>query len=130
MNSLEYTQDERDKMSNAAKNFYTAFKGFGTAEEIIIKELTTFKNKERQFIKKIYLTSYGKTLEEEVKSELSGNFRECVLALLHPSADYEAGFLYSAMKGLGTDERMLIQILCTKDAAEIISLSEAYTRSL
>lgn len=32
------------------------------------------------------------------------------------------------MKGLGTDERLLIQVLCTKDAHEIKLLSEAYTR--
>lgn len=63
-----------------------------------------------------------------MKSELSGHFKDCALALLIPSADYEAGFLNSAMKGFGTDERLLIQILCTKDASEIKTLSEAYTK--
>jgi len=130
MNSVEYTQEERDKMEQAAKTLRAAFKGIGTDEATVIRELVCGRNRERQLLKRTYLTSYGITLEEELKSELSGNFRDCALALLMPSVDYEAGFLYSAMKGLGTDERMLIQVLCTKDALEVQQLSEAYTRSL
>lgn len=45
-----------------------------------------------------------------------------------PAAEYEAFHLYHAMKGLGTNERMLIEILCTKDANEIQEIRDTYTR--
>jgi len=70
-----------------------------------------------------------KTLEEEIKSELSGHFKDCALALLMPTDEYEASSLYHAMKGLGTDEHLLIEILCTKDAHEIKNLRDTYTKS-
>ena len=51
---------------------------------------------------------------EDLHSELSGNLRILVLALMETKAQYDANCLYKAMKGLGTDESVLIEILCTR----------------
>ena len=58
-------------------------------------------------------------LEEDVKSKIGGilkghDFQHLVLALLDERAVYDAKCLREAMKGLGTDERTLIDILCTR----------------
>ena len=44
---------------------------------------------------------YGKVLLEDFKSELSGNIRKLVRALMLPPALFDAHELRNAMKGLG-----------------------------
>ena len=65
-------------------------------------------------------------LIKELKSELSGNLEECILALFEPKALYDAKSLRRAMRGAGTDEGCLIEILCTRTNAEIQAIKEAY----
>jgi annexin A7/11 len=40
---------------------------------------------------------YGHSLEQDLKSELSGNFEDVVIALLEPSIEYEARCLRDAI---------------------------------
>lgn len=49
-----------------------------------------------------------------LKSDLSGNFEKTALALLDRPSEYDARQLQMAMKGLGTNEAVLIEVLCTK----------------
>ena len=63
-------------------SFIVLLKGIGTDENRLIKEIVTHSNGARQLIKEKYLTMYGKKLEEDIKSEIKGNFLTGVLALL------------------------------------------------
>nr|XP_020734672.1 annexin A13 [Odocoileus virginianus texanus] len=100
----------------------------GTDEAAIIEILSSRTSNERQQIKQKYKTAYGKDLEEVLKSELSGNFEKTALALLDRPEEYAARQLQKAMKGMGTDEAVLIEVLCTRTNKEIIAIKEAYQR--
>ncbi len=115
-------------MEEIAKSIHKAFKGIGTDESRLIKEIVGHSNAQRQQIKQHYLTIYGKILEEDVKKETSGNFEKGLLALLEPIDEYEARQLNNAIKGIGTNEKVVIQILCPKEAHEIESLRSSYQR--
>ena len=65
-------------------------------------------------------------LIRELKSELSGNIEGLILALMEPSSLYGAKCLRRAMRGAGTDERALIEILCTRTNNEIHEIKESY----
>ncbi|XP_062586906.1 annexin A4-like [Saccostrea cucullata] len=103
-----------------------AMKGLGTDEESIINILGHRSNAQRQEIKKVYHTLFGKALVKELKSELGGNFENVILALMVPPAEYDADELKRAMKGIGTDEDRLIEILCSRTNDELRAINRAY----
>lgn len=52
MNFDEFTADDRIRMEKISKNLREAFKGLGTDEEQVIRDLTRCNNLERQLLKK------------------------------------------------------------------------------
>ena len=103
-----------------------AMKGAGTDEAAIVAVVGHRSNDQRQQIKKMFKTMYGKDLLKELKGELSGHFRELCLALFYESTYYDAHSLREAMKGAGTREGVLIEILTTRTNEEIQSIREQY----
>ncbi|NXU62387.1 ANX13 protein, partial [Horornis vulcanius] len=100
----------------------------GTDEKKIIEVLSSRTSEQRQQIKQKYKALYSKEMEKDLKGDLSGNFEKTVLALLDLPCEYEARELRKAMKGAGTDESLLIEILCTRNNKEIENIKEAYKR--
>jgi annexin A7/11 len=105
-----------------------AMKGLGTDEVTIINLLVARSNSQRQEIRQKFKLMYGKDLINELKSELSGNFEGVVLAVMEPARLYDAKCLRRAMRGPGTDEAVLIEILCTRTSSEIYEIVEAYKK--
>jgi hypothetical protein len=111
---------------NDAKILRKAMKGLGTDEKAIIDVLGYRSNEQRQEITKMFKTCFGKDLIKELKSELSRNFENVVLALMKKAEDYDAEELHKAMEGLGTDENTLIEIMCTRTNSQIQAIKAAY----
>uniref|UniRef100_A0A0L8IGS8 Annexin n=1 Tax=Octopus bimaculoides TaxID=37653 RepID=A0A0L8IGS8_OCTBM len=105
-----------------------AMKGLGTDEDMIINVLAYRSSPQRQEILKKFKTMFGKDLVAELKSELSGNLCECVKSLCMAPAEFDAKHLRNAMKGLGTNETVLIEILCTRSNAQIKEIISTYKK--
>lgn len=118
------------KPEDAAQSLRNAMKGLGTDEEAIIKILVAHSNAQRQEIASKFKTLYGRDMIEDLKSELGGNFENAVLALMKPTASFLAQELRAAMKGAGTDESTLVEILCARSNAEIKAIKEAYQKEI
>lgn len=103
-----------------------AMKGFGTDEQAIIDLLGSRSNKQRVPLLRAYKTSYGKDLIKDLHSELSGDFRKLVMAMLKTPAQFDAAELNSAIKGAGTDEACLIEILSSRSNADIKEICRVY----
>ncbi|ELU05270.1 hypothetical protein CAPTEDRAFT_225672 [Capitella teleta] len=116
------------KCESDCEKLHDAMKGFGTDEKTIIEILGHRSKGQTQEIISMYQQMFGKDLIEELKGELSGSFKTVIVGLCQPQSDFDAQQLRKAMKGLGTDEQCLIDILCTRTNAEIHDIIQAYKR--
>ncbi|KAG8520066.1 Annexin A10 [Galemys pyrenaicus] len=98
----------------------------GCDKDMLIDILTQRCNAQRQMIAGAYQSMYGQDLTCDLKEKLSDHFKEVMVGLMYPPPLYDAHELWHAMKGAGTDENCLIDILASRTSGEIFQTQEAY----
>uniref|UniRef100_A0A6Q2X7X7 Annexin n=1 Tax=Esox lucius TaxID=8010 RepID=A0A6Q2X7X7_ESOLU len=109
-----------------AETLYNAMKGIGSDKEAILDLVTGRSNAQRQEIVKAYKSSYGKDLIDDLKYELTGKFERLIVSLMRPQAYHDAKEIHDALKGAGTDEKCLIEVLASRNNQQIHALVAAY----
>ena len=103
-----------------------AMEGFGTDEAALIKICANRTNAQRQAIKHAYKSFYGRDLIADLKSELHGKFEDAMVALFTEPIEYDCDQLREAMKGIGTNEDTLIEIIVSRNPAQIKAIIQKY----
>uniref|UniRef100_A0A8C7JW83 Annexin n=1 Tax=Oncorhynchus kisutch TaxID=8019 RepID=A0A8C7JW83_ONCKI len=98
----------------------------GSDKEAILDLVTGRSNAQRQEIVQAYKSSYGKDLIDDLKYELTGHFERLIVSLMRPQAYHDAKEIHDAIKGAGTDEKCLIEVLASRNNQQIHDLVEAY----
>ncbi|XP_039866103.1 annexin A5a [Simochromis diagramma] len=111
-----------------AEILHKAMKGMGTDEDAILMLLTARSNDQRQQIKAAYKKAHGKDLVSALKSELGGLFESLIVALMTPSVLYDATLLHNALKGAGTEDEVLIEILASRTGEQIKEITKVYKK--
>lgn len=109
-----------------AEVLHKAMKGLGTDEDAILQLVTARSNAQRQEIKATYKTLYGKDLIGDLKGELGGKFETLIVALMTPPITYDVTSLRNAIKGAGTDEKVLVEILASRTSQQVKQIIAAY----
>nr|AMP46306.1 annexin 3 [Spironucleus barkhanus] len=102
------------QMSNykeQAEKLYKAMKGIGTNEEAIIEVASSHSAEERLAIAEAFLGLYGDSLEKYLKKELTGNLEKLMVPLFKGRYSMWAQYINEAIKGAGTDEQLLIEMI-------------------
>ena len=114
-------------MSQAdAEALRKAMEGFGTDEAALIKICANRSNSQRQAIKAAYKSLYGRDLIADLKSELHGKFEDAMVALFSEPIEYDCDQLRGAMKGAGTNEDTLIEIIASRTPGQIVAIKQKY----
>ncbi len=118
------------------KQLYKAMAGAGTHESVLIEILVGKSNAQITALKQRYQMIYGRPLESEIKSEVSGDLKRFFTAVLAATRDeygqnidpnMDADALYKAGPGkIGTDEKTYIHILTSRSYAHIGRVAQAY----
>ncbi|CAF1344933.1 unnamed protein product, partial [Didymodactylos carnosus] len=102
-----------------------AMKGMGTNENVIIQIIANRSNVQRQQIKLEWKTQFGSAIKD-LEKELSGTFRETIMALFNTPHYYEAWSCHEALQA--SKEGALREILLTRSNAEIRAIVDVYKR--
>lgn len=94
--------------------------------QAIIDILCARSNNQRQAVTAAFLKEYGRDLEKDLKSELGGKFEDVIIGLMLPEVEFLCQELQKAMKGIGTDEEALIEIICPRTNDEIKAIVAKY----
>ena len=111
-----------------AKNLYEAMKGSGTTEKTIVDILTRRTYRQRREIAIVFYTMYDYDFRSWLFGEISGLFGAIVKALMYSPPPMLAGHLLWAVKGSGTAEQTLIEILVPANGIEMIQMKDSFKR--
>ncbi|XP_054626014.1 annexin A2-like isoform X2 [Dunckerocampus dactyliophorus] len=98
----------------------------GVDEQTIIDILTRRTYEQRREIAFDYERLAKKDLVVALKGALSGSLEALMLGLMKSPTQYDAFELKASMKGLGTDEETLIEIVCSRNNEELAQIKKVY----
>ncbi|KAM3918073.1 annexin A9 [Leptodactylus fuscus] len=96
--------------------------------QTIVDIVTGLNNDQRQEVARVYKAERQQDLVEDIKKGLSGDLEKVIVGLLKTPAEYDAQELKSAMKGLGTDEETLTEILSTRSNDQLREIQTCYRK--
>jgi len=108
-----------------AHALHKAFKGVGTDEKVVIQILANRSKDQLEAINREYKDQSRShhTLEQGLKSEISGNFLKLSLGLITRTIIFKKDSLREAVEGLGTRDRVLIDVLSQSSNLELTEIA-------
>ncbi|XP_008280368.1 annexin A2a [Stegastes partitus] len=109
-----------------AARIETAIKTKGVDEQTIIDVLTKRPYYQRRDIAFAYEKRAKKDMITALKGALSGSLETVILGLMKSATQFDASEIRGSIKGLGTDEETLIEILCSRSNDELVEIKKVY----
>ncbi|XP_036442829.1 annexin A2b [Colossoma macropomum] len=104
----------------------SAIKTKGVDEHVIIDILTRRTYAQRREIAFEYERKEKKDMVTALKGALSGSLENVILGLMKSTTQFDAFELRASMKGLGTDEESLIEMVCSRSNEELVEIKRVY----
>ncbi|CAL4066476.1 unnamed protein product [Meganyctiphanes norvegica] len=118
--------------SNIAQQLHTAGEGkFGTDESEFRRVMTSYSYPLLKAVFEEYKNIEGKEISDAIDSELSGEFKEGVMAIYEIVMNRPAFFareLHDCMSGLGTRDGTLIRLVLVRSEIDMQNIKEEYLK--
>ena len=104
-------------------------KGLGTDEAALIRVLAHVPPLEIPALKQTYQARHHRILEADVEKEVSHHFELCLQSILRGPLQQDVWSLNKALKGAGTNEELLNDILIGRSNADMNAIKQTYQRT-
>ena len=94
--------------------------------EKVVEIICSRNNEQRMKIAEAYVSNFGKELSTEIESKLSGDVKNLILGCLLPKVDFDASEINRAIKGAGTNEDLLSEIVATRPSRHLSHIRDRY----
>jgi len=105
-----------------------AMKGFGTDEKALIQILSKKDPIQINTIRTQFYQRLMRDMVKDIESETSSYFKEGLVEIARGPLATDCHNLFNAMKGMGTKEAILDDILIGRSNADIIAIKQEYQR--
>ena len=123
----EQIQVDQEKTENPISEVENLKNYIQNSDKTKIVEFICKLNKEQRLkLKETYVASYGTELIKDLEKVLSGNAEKLVCGLIKSFIDFDAEQIYLSMKGLGTDEDTLSEMIATKPSRHLNKIKQRY----
>lgn len=125
------TVDPELAQQQAAELFAAGEGKLGTDEEVFNRVLSHGSFAHLRYVFNEYKSLSGRTIEQAVKDEMSGDLRESILTIIESVQSMSAYFakrLFKAMEGMGTDDATLIRIIVSRSELDLGSIKREFER--
>jgi annexin A7/11 len=112
--------------SRDADALRAAMKGFGTDEAALIRILSKPDPLQIAMLRTTYTQRLRRNLEADIKSETSKYFRDGLVAIVQGPLLHDVHQVNTAIKGLGTKESALNDVLLGRSNADMRAIKQAY----
>jgi len=123
-----YGVDPTYNPSSDVDALYHAMKGLGTDDKTLSNIISTRSRYQILQIKAAFQAKHGKTLESWIKGETSGYYEDLLVALIQSPDEYDAKLVHEAIKGLGTNDEELVEVIATRNNQQLQGMKAAYLR--
>ncbi|XP_037046645.1 annexin B10-like [Bradysia coprophila] len=103
----------------------------GTDEEVFNRVLSHGSFAHLRYVFTEYKNLSGRTIEQAVNDEMSGDLRDAILTIIEcvqSTSAYFAKRLFAAMEGMGTDDATLIRIIVSRSELDLGSIKSEFER--
>jgi annexin A7/11 len=112
-----------------ARALRKAMKGFGTDEKTLIEVLATKDPLQVDVLRAAYKREHNRDLISDIESECRGSLEEVFVALASGPLIQDCRVLREGMKGPGTDEEALNDVLLGRSNADIKVIKSFYNKT-
>lgn len=103
-----------------------AMKGFGTDEKALIQVLARLDPLQMAAVRSTYSSHIGRDLYKDIKSETGGYLEQGLLAIVDGPLALDVTLVREAVKGAGTKEWILNDVLLSRSNADLNAIKSAY----
>ncbi|KAF2729572.1 Annexin [Polyplosphaeria fusca] len=110
------------------EGLHKAMKGFGTNEKELIRILSKADPFQANAMRESYNQRFMKDLIKELEKETSGYFEKGLVAIARGPLATDAWAVYEGMKGIGTKEEVLDDVLVGRSNADVHAIKAEYQK--